>query len=161
MFKHDSNFLSKLILLHLCIHEQNKGLLERRNKYIAEKEKAKTSTETSNAIEDGNNTTETVLEDANIFETKSEINVENENLPQTNDNIAVKEKEDDCELIEVKINNLSSINSNEYESIFSNKIDKNDTQTDKLLSSKLIINDGKYIFIIFIVLIRTYDVFNF
>lgn len=135
--------------------------MERRNKYIAEKEKAKTSTETSNAIEDGNNTTETVLEDANIFETKSEINVENENLPQTNDNIAVKEKEDDCELIEVKINNLSSTNSNEYESIFSNKIDKNDTQTDKLLSSKLIINDGKYIFIIFIVLIRTYDVFNF
>ena len=38
--------------------------MERRNKYIAEKEKAKTSTETSNAIEDGNNTTETVLEDA-------------------------------------------------------------------------------------------------
>ena len=135
--------------------------MERRNKYIAEKEKAKTSTETSNAIEDGNNTTETVLEDANIFETKSEINVENENLPQTNDNIAVKEKEDDCELIEVKINNLSSTNSNEYESIFSNKIDKNDTQTDKLLSSKLIINDGKYIFVIFIVLIRTSDVFNY
>ena len=133
--------------------------MERRNKYIAEKEKAKTSTETSNAIEDGNNTTETVLEDANIFETKSEINVENENLPQTNDNIAVKEKEDDCELIEVKINNLSSTNSNEYESIFSNKIDKDDTQTDKLLSSKLIINDGKYIFIIFIVFIRTFLLF--
>ncbi len=133
--------------------------MERRNKYIAEKEKAKISTETSNAIEDGNNTTETVLEDANIFETKSEINVENENLPQTNDNIAVKEKEDDCELIEVKINNLSSSNSNEYESIFSNKIDKDDTQTDKLLSSKLIINDGKYIFIIFIVFIRTFLLF--
>jgi hypothetical protein len=126
-------------------------LLERRNKYIAEKEekeKAKTTTESSSTTEDGS-APETILEDANMFETESTLNVKNETLPQTEENkeIIIEKENEKCELIEVKISNLSSSNSNESESIFSNKINKNESQTDLLITNKLIISDGKYCFL--------------
>ncbi len=126
-------------------------MLERRNKYIAEKEekeKAKTTTESSSTTEDGS-APETILEDANMFETESTLNVKNETLPQTEENkeIIIEKENEKCELIEVKISNLSSSNSNESESIFSNKINKNESQTDLLITNKLIISDGKYCFL--------------